>query len=368
MAALCSPPSNHRRRVAIVERLADTAVQLEPIGSTTEVELLQPMRLASRKRLPEQPISCHLAHIRALGVTHFALAQVEALPVIARCCSSASQSHAGTLAAWSCRTPQTKAPSRRSVGNNRIMQHNSLTATAALAVQTTAVHQQQHQQLRRRHRHSIVAAIALTSAAPASASPQLHRCTSSGKAEHQSARIHCLASSPQLLQTSASHFAIPGRQRRCIMHHRCLTSAALVGSVRNAVIWVMLRCSALSAASPPSHANPHARGSVGAAVHRERHGQSQPRHSKRRSSGTSIRRRSITLKRYSITGSVILGQLSAARNTIDTERSRGLSTPSSCGATRAHAAAQSSAASASVPALGTEQQPPCKDVGVRIKA
>ena len=155
-AAHCSPPSNHRRRVAIIERLAVTAVQLEPIGSTTEVKLLQPVRLASRKRLQEQPISRHLAHIRALGVTHFALAQVEALPVIARCCSSASQSHAGTLADWNCRAPQTKAPSLQLITPGacpkfgHLALHRitvALPATTA-SCSTTASQQQLHRQFK----------------------------------------------------------------------------------------------------------------------------------------------------------------------------------------------------------------------------
>jgi len=181
MAALCSLPSNHRRRVAIIERLAVNAVQLEPIGSTTEDELLQPVRLALRKRLPEQPISRHLAHIRALGVTHFALAQVEALPVIARCCSSASQSHAGTLADWSCRTPQTKAPSLQRIIPGACPKFGHLTLhriTVALpaitaSCSTTASPQQLHGQFicQLRTNNSIsgsIVSIAATSSSAAS--------------------------------------------------------------------------------------------------------------------------------------------------------------------------------------------------------
>ena len=100
---------------------------------------------------------------------------------LASCCNSASQSHAGISAAWSCRTPRTKAliaaahnimrvfeahtprtasHYRRSFGNNRIMQHNNIIATVALALSMTASHQQQHQhqQLYRQNRHRIVAA------------------------------------------------------------------------------------------------------------------------------------------------------------------------------------------------------------------
>ena len=108
------------------------------------------------------------------------------------------------------------------------------------------------------------------------------------------------------------------------------------------------------AASPPSHTTQQARCSVSEAAHEDQHGQLQPQHSNRWSSGT-------------IVGSVALGRHNTTGGTIATKRGRSLSTPFSHSATRAHVAAQSTA-SASIPALGTEPQPPRRDrVGVHTK-
>jgi len=114
-----------------------------------------------------------------------------------------------------------------------------------------------------------------------------------------------------------------------------------------------LGCDA-GAASPPSRTTQQARCSVSEAAHEDQHGQLQPQHSKRWSSGT-------------IVGSVALGRHNTTGGTIATKRGRSLSTPFSHSATRAHVAAQSTA-SASIPALGTEPQPPRRDrVGVHTK-